>query len=72
MGFGQRANCRSKPTAPRFLGCLGVRMMLFLLSRNGRTSTTPPCARPEGSRHHFGSVLCPTLETVIVSQSFIS
>src|SRR5438552_13859739 len=56
-GFGQRANCARSPTAPRRLGDLGVRMMLFLLSRIGRTSTTPPRDKPEASRHHLGSVL---------------
>src|SRR6266478_3763696 len=44
--------------------------MLFLPSRMGRTSTTPPSDSPETSRHHLGSVLRPTLETVIVSKFF--
>src|SRR5437870_4258989 len=39
MGLGQRANCMARPMAPRRLAPLGVRMMLFLLSRRGRTST---------------------------------
>jgi hypothetical protein len=45
--------------------------MLFLPSRIGRTSTSPPLAKPEASRHHLGSVLCPTFETVMVSKSFM-
>ena len=62
IGFGHRANCASKPTAPRRLGDWGVRMRLFLPSRMGRTSTTPALqqagsvAPPFGQRAlaHFG------------------
>jgi hypothetical protein len=45
--------------------------MLFLPSRMGRTSTNPPLDKPEASRHHLGSVLCPTFEMVMVSKFFM-
>src|SRR5688572_30375664 len=70
MRAGHAENCLTRPTAPRRLFVLGVNTMLFLPSRMGRTSTTPPSDNPEASRHHFGRVLCPTFETVSVSSSF--
>ena len=72
MGAGQPAKSLSKPTAPRSLAGLGVSTMLFLPSRIGRTSTTPPSDNPEASRHHFGSVHYPTFETVMVNHTLIS
>jgi hypothetical protein len=71
MGNGQREKSLSNPMAPRRLAGFGVSTMLFLPSRMGRTSTAPPRDKPEASRHHFGSVARPTVETVTLSKSFM-
>jgi hypothetical protein len=70
ISAGHFCNNFNNPTAPRRFDGRGVKTMLFFPSRIGRTSTTPPFESPDASRHHFGSVLCPTLETVKVSKFF--